>query len=240
MPTCCVRQDRAGAGLYGEGAVHPGDLPAQLPVGPRPPTGRVSRELLARWAAGAGPRSLNNHGSLAAVRPTTVQGGSAPPRLPAYHPLLAVVAGTGDVLMARLREGRANTARGAAHFLRETVGRVLRGASANSRCGPTAASTPTPWHGLPPDGCPLLLTIRQHATLVRRDTRGELDAHPLLGWRRTLKPPTSPSRVRRTPRRWAHRPKGEAHALLGRLQLSRFTDRDGDTLELEASSPRRD
>ena len=38
-----------------------------------------------------------------------------------YHPLLAVAAGTGDVLMARLREGRANTARGAAHF---AVGRV--------------------------------------------------------------------------------------------------------------------
>ena len=43
-----------------------------------------------------------------------------------YHPLLAVAAGTGDVLMARLREGRAHTARGAAHFLRETVGRVRR------------------------------------------------------------------------------------------------------------------
>ena len=28
------------------------------------------------------------------------------------------------MLMARLREGRANTARGAGHFLRETVGRV--------------------------------------------------------------------------------------------------------------------
>ena len=41
-----------------------------------------------------------------------------------YHPLLAVAAGSGEVLMARLREGRANTARGAAHFLRETVGRV--------------------------------------------------------------------------------------------------------------------
>ena len=41
-----------------------------------------------------------------------------------YHPLLAIAAGTGDVLMARLRQGRANTARGAAHFLRETVGRV--------------------------------------------------------------------------------------------------------------------
>ena len=35
-----------------------------------------------------------------------------------------MAAGTGDVLMLRLREGRSNTARGAAHFLRETVGRV--------------------------------------------------------------------------------------------------------------------
>ena len=32
-------------------------------------------------------------------------------------------AGTGDVLMARLRD-QANTVRGAGHFLRETVGRV--------------------------------------------------------------------------------------------------------------------
>ena len=38
-----------------------------------------------------------------------------------------MAAGTGDVLMARLRKGRANTARGAAHFLRETVGRVRYG-----------------------------------------------------------------------------------------------------------------
>ena len=49
-----------------------------------------------------------------------------------YHPLLAVAAGTGDVLMSRLREGRANTVRGAAHFLRETVGRV-RYAGASGR-----------------------------------------------------------------------------------------------------------
>ena len=41
-----------------------------------------------------------------------------------YHPLFAVAAGTGDVLMARLRQGRANTTRGAAHFLRETVSRM--------------------------------------------------------------------------------------------------------------------
>ena len=80
---------------------------------------RVSRQLLARaWAAGAGPgdapltidldstifetyglakEGARHHGY------TGVRG---------YHPLLAVAAGTGEVLMARLREGRANTTRG--------------------------------------------------------------------------------------------------------------------------------
>ena len=96
---------------------------------------RVSRELLARaWAAGAGP----GEGPLTIDLDSTLretlrsgQGGGAPPCLTrgytgqrGYHPLLAVAAGTGDVLMVRLREGRAHTARGAAHFLRETVGRV--------------------------------------------------------------------------------------------------------------------
>ena len=41
-----------------------------------------------------------------------------------YHPLLAVTAGTGDLLMSRLRERQVNTGRDAAHFLRETVVRV--------------------------------------------------------------------------------------------------------------------
>ena len=44
---------------------------------------------------------------------------------------MAVAAGTGGVLMSRLREGRANTARGAAHFLRETVIRVRYGVGLN-------------------------------------------------------------------------------------------------------------
>ena len=43
-----------------------------------------------------------------------------------YHPLLAVAAGTGDVLMVRLREAGLTPLGGAAHFLRETVGRVRR------------------------------------------------------------------------------------------------------------------
>ena len=48
------------------------------------------------------------------------------------HRLVAVAAVTGDVLMLRLRQGRANTARGALHFLRETVGRVLHAGATGS------------------------------------------------------------------------------------------------------------
>ena len=72
-----------------------------------------------------------------------------------------MAAGTGDVLMARLREGRANTARGAAHFLRETVGRV-RYAGARGQLTVRADSgfythaIVAACRRLPPDGCPLL------------------------------------------------------------------------------------
>ena len=113
---------------------------------------RVSRELLARaWAAGAGPGdgllTIDLDSTICETYGLVKEGarhlGYTGQR--GYHPILAVAAGTGDVLMARLREGRANTVRGAAHFLRETVGRVrYGGARGNSRCGPTAASISTP------------------------------------------------------------------------------------------------
>ena len=92
---------------------------------------RVSRELLARaWQAGAGPGdapfTIDLDSTICETYGLAKEGarhhGYTGKR--GYHPLLAVAAGTGDVLMSRLREGRANTARGAAHFLRETVGRV--------------------------------------------------------------------------------------------------------------------
>ena len=92
---------------------------------------RLSRELLARsWAAGAGPGeaplTIDLDSTLCETYGLAKEGARHPGYSGArgYHPLLAVAAGTGEVLMARLREGRANTARGAAHFLRETVGRV--------------------------------------------------------------------------------------------------------------------
>ena len=95
----------------------------------------MSRELLARaWAAGAGPGdaplTIDLDSTICETYGLAKEGarhhGYTGQR--GYHPLLARAwaagAGTGDVLMSRLREGRANTARGAAHFLRETVGRV--------------------------------------------------------------------------------------------------------------------
>ena len=92
---------------------------------------RVSREFLARaWSAGAGPGddplTIDLDSTVCETYGLCKEGAQrhnyASQR--DYHPLLAVAAGTGEVLMARLRKGRANTARGAAHFLRETVGRV--------------------------------------------------------------------------------------------------------------------
>ena len=97
---------------------------------------RVSRELLSRaWAAGAGPGdgplTIDLDSTICETCGLAKEGarhhgytGKGYTGKRGYHPLLAVAAGTGDVLMSRLREGRANTARGAAHFLRETVGRV--------------------------------------------------------------------------------------------------------------------
>ena len=92
---------------------------------------RVSRKLLARgWAAGAGPGAapftIDLDSTICETYGLAKEGARQHgyTGVRGYHPLLAVAAGTGDVLMARLREGRANTARGAAHFLRETVGRV--------------------------------------------------------------------------------------------------------------------
>jgi hypothetical protein len=112
----------------------------------------VSRLLLTRaWAAGAGagpgdaPFTIDLDSTICETYGLQKQGAlhHGYTKVRGYHPLLAVAAGTGDVLMARLREGRANTVRGAAHFLRETIGRVgAREQPDSSPCGPTPASMP--------------------------------------------------------------------------------------------------
>ena len=103
---------------------------------------RVSRELLARaWqpvaGPGDGPLTIDLDSTICETYGLAKEGarhhGYTGKR--GYHPLLAIAAGTGDVLMCRLREGRANTARGAAHFLRETVGRVRYGGAQRATHG---------------------------------------------------------------------------------------------------------
>ena len=95
---------------------------------------RVSRELLARaWAAGGGPGdapfTIDLDSTICETYGLAKEGARRHNYTGqrGYHPLLAIAAGTGDVLMSRLRQGRANTARGAGHFPRETVGRVRYG-----------------------------------------------------------------------------------------------------------------
>src|SRR5450756_2234855 len=91
----------------------------------------VTRHLLARaFSAGAGPGAapftIDLDSTICETYGLAKEGAlhHGYTGVRGYHPLLAIAAGTGDVLMARLREGRANTVRGAAHFLTETIGRV--------------------------------------------------------------------------------------------------------------------
>ena len=114
---------------------------------------RVSRELLARsWAAGAGPGdgplSIDLDSTICETYGLAKRGarhhGYTGQR--GYHPLLTLAAGTCDVLMSRLREGRSNTARERRPLPAGDggTGALCRGLGGNSWCGPTAASTPIP------------------------------------------------------------------------------------------------
>ena len=75
----------------------------------------VSRHVLDRaWAAGAGPGpapfTIDLDSTICETYGLAKEGAvhHGYTHVRGYHPLLAVAAGTGDVLMARLREGRAD------------------------------------------------------------------------------------------------------------------------------------
>ena len=163
-----------------------------------------------------------------------------------------MAAGTGDVLMARLREGRANTARGAAHFLRETVGRV-RYAGARGQLT-VRADSGFYAHAIVA-ACRRMdvrfsITIRQSASL-----RSLIEAIPEQDWKPIpywmdgaagvaetsytpfqSKPDAAP--VRLIVRRVQPTP-GSQLALFATYSYHGFiTDREGETLELEADHRR--
>ena len=162
-------------------------------------------------------------------------------------PLLAVAAGAGEVLMARLREGRANTARGADHFLRETVERV-RYAGAKGKITVRADSS-FYTHGVV-KVCRRMdvrfsITVRQHQNL-----RNLIEAIPEADWRpipywmegaadvaETVytpfqsKPGAAP--VRLIVRRVKPTPGSQLALFANYSYHAMITDRDGETLELE-------
>ena len=220
---------------------------------------RVSRELLARaWAAGAGPGdapfTIDLDSTICETYGLAKEGarhhGYTGKR--GYHPLLAIAAGTGDVLMSRLREGRANTARGAAHFLRETVGRV-RYAGANGRLT-LRADSGFYTHGVV-SVCRKMdvrfsITIRQHKSLHNLIEAIPEDAWtPIPYWMDGTadvaettctpfqsEPDAAP--VRLIVRRVKPTP-GSQLALFATYSYHGFiTDRDGEMLELEADHRR--
>ena len=224
---------------------------------------RVSRELLARaWAAGVGPGdgplTIDLDSTICETYGLAKEGarhhGYTGQR--GYHPLLAVAAGTGDVLMSRLREGRANTARGAAHFLHETVGGcATAGPGDNSRCGPTAASMPTPWSRSaaqwrsaspsPSASTPACgISSRPYPRGTGRRFLTGWTAPPT--WRRPPTPPSSTpfqsepdaAPVRLIVRRVKPTPGSQLALFVNYSYHGCITDRDGDTLALEADHRR--
>ena len=91
---------------------------------------RVSGELLARaWTAGGGPGdvpvTVDVDSTICETYGLAKQGGVfGHTKVRGYHPLVAAIAGTGDVVHCRLRGGNANSGRGAKSFLTETFNRI--------------------------------------------------------------------------------------------------------------------
>ena len=220
---------------------------------------RVSRELPARaWAAGDGPGgapfTIGLDPTVCETCGLAKEGarrhGCTGAR--GYHPLPAVAAGTGGVLLSRLGEGRANTARGAAHFLRETVSRLRYGGASGQLT--VRADSGFHTHAVAAV-CPRMdvrfsITIRQHASLrnlieaipgedrtpvpCRMDGAAAVAETTCTPFR--SEPGTAP--VRLTVRRVKPTP-GSQPALFATYSYHAFiTDRDGDTLELEAGHRR--
>ena len=245
------------------GTFLPGYLPAQLPVGPGPPVGSgepgAAGPGLGCWGR-TGRRAPDHRPGLHHLRDLwSGQGRRAPPQLhrpaglsPAAGPGPDSGAGTGDVLMSRLREGRANTARGAAHFLRETVGRVRYGGARGQLT--VRADSGFYTHALVAV-CRAMdvrfsITIRQHAGLRNLiEAIPEEDWTPIPYWmdgaaavaETTYTPfQTEPDAVpvRLIVRRVKPTP-GSQLALFAAYSYHGFiTDRDGATLALEADHRR--
>ena len=220
---------------------------------------RMSRELMTRaWAAGAGPSddplTIDLDSTICETYGLAKEGAQrhnyAGQR--GYHPLFAIAAGTGDVLMARLRKGRANTARGAANFLRETVSRV-RCAGAT---GPLTVRADSGFYNhdivavCRKTKVRYSITVRQHQSLRNLiEAIPEAEWTPIPYWMEGAadvaeteytpfqsEPDAVP--VRLIVRRVKPTPGSQLALFTNYSYHACITDRDGDTLALEADHRR--
>ena len=154
--------------------------------------------------------------------------------------------------MARLREGRANTARGAAHFLRETVGRVRYGGAGGQLT--VRADSGCYTHALVAvcreTDVRYSITVRQHQSLRNLiEAIPEADWTPIPYWMDGAadvaetsytpfqsEPDAAP--VRLIVRRVQPTPGSQLALFATYSYHGCITDREGETLELEADHRR--
>ncbi len=224
----------------------------------------VTRELLARlWAAGAGPGdpagplTFDLDSTICPVYGRAKQGaGFGYTKVRGYHPQLATLAETGQVLFSRLRGGPAGAARGAKSFLTETISR-LRHAGAS---GPLTVRADSAFYARAVLSTARKFGVRFSVT-VRQDKkiRAAIAAIPESAWVPIpywlTTPEVSGADVAETSYTcFAHTPDAiEVRLIVRRVrptpgsQLALFTDwdyhalvtdRSGDVLEIEADHRR--
>jgi hypothetical protein len=217
---------------------------------------QVAGEALTRaWAAGAGPGpwplTIDIDSTHCQTYGLAKQGAAAIGRdgTRGYHPLVASMAGTADVLHSRLREGLAHSGRGAASFLAEAVNRARRAGATgpitiradsafyNHKVSPPASSRACAARSRPssPNWSATRSGIPDHAWtpipywLDDGADVAETGYHPFGRKGRTMR--LIVRRVRPTP--------GSQLALFCDYDYHPFiTDRDGAILELEADHRR--
>jgi hypothetical protein len=203
--------------------------------------------LACAWAAGAGPGDgalvIDADSTICEVYGHHKQGAAYgyTHRL-GYHPLLATRADTGEVLHARQRTGKANTARGAPRFVDETIGRVRRAGAGGELVFRADAGfwSATVIDRLRAHDVRFSITVRQ-----TKPVRAAIAAIPEATWTTIPYPDSGVAQVAQTPfrgdrlvvRRTRHHtnqgqlfPTWDYHAFV--------TDRPGSPVELDADHRR--
>jgi len=215
----------------------------------------VAGELLARaWTAGAGPDgetvTLDLDSTLCETYGANKQGARISyTGAHGYHPLLASVAGSGEVVHTRLRGGHANTSRGAGSFLTETFKRVRKAGAvgALSIRADSGFYTQSVVSACRKAGAAFSITIR-----LQRNVLQVIEAIPDDAWTtipywqeggaEVAETDYFPFRQKQAVRLIAlrtHPAQGSQLALFTRYTYHAFiTDREGETLDLEADHRR--